>query len=211
MGLDWGSPEAAQSWGADRSHSCPGLLSSFPRKHVFLGCWSFPLAAAQGNRSGLRHLVLWLIGVPALPSGHVFPECRGVHHSWQLPEPAAQHLSPLSRWALWIQVCHSCGYRYKLASALWASPELPLVSAKNHMSCSPSVLYNKGFALSTKTLPHSLFYPLCNTHSLFICLVFTLQLFKETYLRLSPTSVTQKSLSACSQGNNCCSLFISNP
>lgn len=126
----WDSPEPAQGWGADRSHFCPGLRSSFLRKRVFLGCWSFSLAAAQGNRSGLRHLVLSLIGVRALPSGHVFPECRGVHHSWQLPEPAAQHLSPLSRWALWIQVCHSCGYRYKLASALWASPELSLVSRR---------------------------------------------------------------------------------
>lgn len=168
----WDSPEPAQGWGADRSHSCPKLQSSFPRKPVFLGCWSFSLAAAQGNRSGLRHLVLWLIGVRALPSGHVFPECRGVHHSWQLPEPAAQHLSPLSRWALWIQVCHSCGYRYRLASALWASPELPLVSGRicqkitcpaPHLShLSGSLLYQLKYFLilcfySLSTVTHYLF------------------------------------------------------
>lgn len=41
--------------------------------------------------------------------------------------------------------------------------------AKNHMSFSPSVLFNKGFGLSAKILPHSLFYSLYN-YSLIIYL-----------------------------------------
>lgn len=165
----WDSPEAAQGWELTGHILVLGSAAVF-HESVFLGCWSFSLAAAQGNRSGLRHLVLWLMGVRALPSGHVFPECRGVHHSWQLPEPAAQHLSPLSRWALWIQVCHSCGYRYKLASALWASPELPVVS-RGICQKSQCPVSHLSFALSTEIFPHSLFYPLYN-YTLIIYLSF---------------------------------------
>lgn len=35
-----------------------------------------------------------------------------MYHCGALPEQAPQHLSSLPRWALWLQVCHSCGHRH---------------------------------------------------------------------------------------------------